>query len=172
MQFDRLRRILELVTGVAAFTALVLLCSFVAINQFKRHSMAHLVVQGLEKGQQLPRLPGIDYKITQGTMLIALDTECKHCIRALPFYKEIARTAKPNLQIVAVFPNPDERVQEYAKLHELGFATQSSVDLSQLNISATPTLILADNDGRVIDFWIGGSSPESQSRMILTLSAL
>jgi hypothetical protein len=172
MQIDLVRRILELVTGVAAFTALIVLCSVVAINQFKQRSMARVVVQGLEKGQQLPRLPAIAYKPTRATMLIALDTECKHCIEALTFYKEIARAAKPNLQVIAVFPNANKAVQQYAERHELGFATQSFVDLSQLNIAATPTLILVDNEARVIDFWIGGGSPDTQSSIIRTLSAL
>ena len=172
MQIDRVRRVLEFVTGAVAFVALVFLCSYVAINQFKLHSTAHVVTQGLEKGQQLPRLSAIDYKTTRATMLIALDTECQHCIKALTFYKEIARTAKPNLQILAVFPNGNGSVQEYAKRHELGFATQSSVDLSQLNILATPTLILLDNDGRIVDFWIGGGLPDSQSEIMRTLSAL
>ena len=172
MQIDRIRRILEFVTGAVAFVALVLLCSFVVINQFKLNSTAHVVTQGLEKGQQLPRLSTIDYKTTRATLLIALDTECQHCIKALIFYKEIARSAEPNLQILAVFPNGDESVREYAKRHELGFATKSSVDLGKLNIPATPTLILLDNEARIIDFWIGGGLPESQSSIMRTLSVL
>lgn len=172
MNLDRLKQILERVTGVAAFSALVLLCSFVAIKQFKQNSIDRVVVQGLEKGQQFPRLPTLDYERTRATMLIALDTECEHCVKALTFYKDIARSAAPGFQVVALFPNTNEPVREYAKRHELSFAIESSVDLSRLNISAMPTLILVDNESKIIDFWVGEASPERQRSIIQTLSAL
>jgi hypothetical protein len=172
MKMVFLRRVLEQVTGVAVVLSFVILFSSVAIHQFAKYRPRYVIGPGLELGQEVPRLSAVDYSKARGTMLIASSTKCKQCLRALPFYRQVAHQRDRGLQVIAVFQESEDLVRDYSSDNHLDFATQSSADFAALNISALPTVILLDTTGRVINFWIGESSPEAQESMLRFVSSL
>jgi len=68
--------------------------------------------------------------------------------------------------LVAVFPDSKAQVQDELSQHSLTMEVIANVNLAQLNVSATPTLILIDESGRVRNAWVGLLSPEKQLAVI------
>lgn len=62
---------------------------------------------------------------------------------------------RPNLQPVAVPPQPVEQGKGY--LNTLGVAIDNvgRASLNDAGVSGTPTLLLVDNDGAVVNAWKG-----------------
>jgi thioredoxin-related protein len=157
MKFSKSKNILEIATNVAVLlVALVALTAF-AWNYFVQ-SQGLILKNGLRKGQILTKLPGLDYGNAHQTLLIAMNTKCPYCNESLLFYKQLIKTRQENgivTRIVAIFPGPEEETKEYVKQNQLDVYTVSGVDFGLLNVLGTPTLILVDDKGKLLDFWTG-----------------
>lgn len=175
MEHSKLKSYLESATNGAVLLVTVLILSSFAVNYFYRGRSAPQMISGFRKGQKISPVAGINYGDSTHTLLIAMNTQCDYCTRSIPFYNEIAKrtqNSKVPLQIVAAFPNPLEQVQKYVEQHQLNLATKNSVDMKQLNLSDTPTMILVDQGGNIIDFWVGAIPPEDQQRVLESLASL
>ncbi len=47
----------------------------------------------------------------------------------------------------------------------------AAIDLNGLKVSATPTLILVDSTGKVLDFWVGKLSEENQQGVMKSIGS-
>ena len=171
MNKDSIRSYLETFTNAAVLIMCVLFLSSMAVKLLSTNRIVLSVTGGLEKGQQLPSINAVNYENSTRTLLIALNTECEHCTKQLPFYTRITqRVRQDEIQIVALFPNVQERVQRYAREHSFNMNVKDSVDFSQFHVAATPTLILLDQEGRVMDFWVGEIPLEEQGRVLESIA--
>ena len=86
-----------------------------------------------------------------------------------------ARSSRPRALPVAVAitapdaPAPDRETQEYTQREKLHLTTLGAVDFDALHVRGTPTVILVDKSGRVLDFWVGKLSTDDQQRILQTL---
>jgi thioredoxin-related protein len=99
----------------------------------------------------------LEYKTHSRTLILALDKNCTYCERSAGFYKRLIQSQANeagNTQLVAVLPNDDWEATHYLRQQGLEQLPHvSNVKLSQLKISAMPTLILVDRLGRVVESW-------------------
>ncbi|MFN2492960.1 MAG: TlpA family protein disulfide reductase [Pyrinomonadaceae bacterium] len=175
MEHSRIRTYLEVATNAVVLLVAVLILSAFAVSHFSRPATNRTVSDGLQRGQQIPSLGGIDYSSSPHTLLIAMSTQCGHCTASIPFYNQLAglkSNGKAQLRIVTAFSNPDENVRQYVEQHQLKLEAKNSVDFRQLKIAGTPTMILVDPSGRVVDFWVGELSSEDQQRVVQSLTSL
>src|SRR5260370_42327961 len=106
MNYARLRTYLEVATNVAVLLVAVVLLSFFVINRFSQPKANRVVGDGLQKGQQVPSVAGIDYRSSPYTLLIAMNTQRGHCTASVPFFNKLAELqGKVPIQIVPAFPN-------------------------------------------------------------------
>lgn len=132
----------------------------------------------LTKGQTLANIPGIDFKKSPKTLLVAMNTTCVHCQESVPFVNDLAKTSgsgtqevsAAGVQIVGVFPNSANDVREFAEQRHLQIQTIAGVPLNGLTVTATPTMILVDNSGKVLDFWIGTIPEKMQPEVLRQIS--
>lgn len=68
--------------------------------------------------------------------------------------------------MVAVFPNSKVEVEQYEQQHQLQIEAVPASTFAALNVEGTPTLILVDASGRVLDFWIGKLSKDEEQQLI------
>lgn len=160
----------ELVANVAIIVVAILL-AVVLVRSFlysgsQRQSQAPTAT--IQPGTQL-MLPGIDWKANGRTLVLALSTECHFCSESAPFYRQLSKQRSDVLRLVAVFPQPIDQSQAY--LTQLGVATDEvrQAPLSTLNVSATPTLVLADDQGKVISSWRGKLPAENEGEVFSKL---
>jgi hypothetical protein len=71
--------------------------------------------------------------------------------------------------MIAVFPSSESDAKQYTQESHLNVDTIFGVDLKPLHLSAIPAMILIDNEGIVIDFWIGKPSEDTQKQIMKSL---
>ncbi len=124
----------------------------------------------LRKGDLLASLPGYDWQASERTLILALRNGCHYCEDSVPFYKkleEMTRDGKiKNIHVVAIFPDDQIVAQEMMKRDGLNLEIIPTVNFQILGISGTPTAILADKSGRVVDSWIGELKQDQQQVML------
>jgi len=166
---------LETVTNVAVLVvALIFLTTFAwsfVVSKTKVRPQARSEV-GLRKGSVLRQPPSVDYSAAPQTLLLVMNTECHYCNESLPFYKKLAFSATTDRRtnIVALFPNSQMTVSEYAQKNDLNFQTLSSPDFQLGKMLGTPTLILTNTKGEILDFWVGKLSEESEQEVMKAIS--
>nr|WP_297309953.1 DUF4369 domain-containing protein [uncultured Flavobacterium sp.] len=92
---------------------------------------------------------------------------CLNSNQAFPITKTFSDNNTENLQIVSVLQSPDaETYKHFGKLNtsnwEFVYAENflNSDDYIKYQENATPTFLLFDNQGKLIDRWVGASSHE------------
>jgi hypothetical protein len=160
----KLRNILDVITNIV-----VVVFALVAIGVLVKNYFSPTVTRpniGLKSGDVFPPIEGADYKKAPRTLILALNVDCRYCTKSLPFYNSLASAQKenPNLfSVVAAFINKEEeRVRSYVEEKALSVHAIAGVDLDKLGIHSTPTLILVDSGGKILDSWTGGLKHEGE----------
>jgi thiol-disulfide isomerase/thioredoxin len=100
-------------------------------------------------------LPGFDFSKSGRTLLLALSTTCHFCSESAPFYQKLQREKRDNVRMVALLPQP--LAESHAYLEKLGIKLDDVTQgpLSAVGVSGTPTLLLIDSQGAVLQSWVG-----------------
>lgn len=171
---QKLKAYLEVTTNIAVILVAVLVIGTFAWNFYHARQGETVLESGLLKNTVLSPLRGVSYSESPQTLLIAMNTQCRYCSESTAFYNRLAefrRTGKGAVRILAVFPNSTDEVREYVSRTGLDLDTIAATDLEQLNVAGTPTVILVDGHGKVVDFWVGKLTTDSEEEILRRLSA-
>src|SRR5882672_7976261 len=104
---------------------------------------------GAQMGRALP-IAGVNWSKHQHTLILGLSTSCSFCSASAPFYRELLDPKNQgDWQAVAVLPQSFQDAQKYTLSHGYSVENIQQSDLAVLGISATPTLLLLDQDGKL-----------------------
>ena len=168
------RKKLKSILGVTT-NIMVVLFGVVAIGVLVKNYFAPLSpnTSVIEKGSVFPQIDGTDYKDAPLTLILALNVDCRYCTRSVPFYNSLAEARQENpgqFNIIAAFINNDAAlVRSYAEEKQLSVQTIAGVDLDKLGVHLTPTIILVDNAGKVLDSWRGALQPDGEREVFSSL---
>lgn len=160
---------IELVANLAIIAVAILLGVVLVRNYLLPRFQApqRAAATSIPPGTRLS-MPGVDWKANGRTVVLALSTGCHFCTESAPFYQRVAheRAKAGNIRLVAVFPEPVSEGQKY--LSNLGVAVDEvrQARLDSIGVAGTPTLILADNQGAVIESWLGRLPNEKESEFL------
>ena len=163
---------IELVANVAIIVVAILLGVVLVRNYLLPRSRApqQAAASSIPPGTKL-LLPGVDWKANGKTLVLALSTGCHFCTDSGAFYQRVAqeRAKAGNLRLVAVFPEPVPEGQKY--LSNLGVTVDEvrQARLDSIGVAGTPTLIMADGEGSVLDSWRGRLPREKESEVFARL---
>lgn len=153
----KLKDILDVTTNVVVVVFALVAIGVLVKSNFAPQGVKTSVV--VKTGSIFPEIPGVDYKQAARTLILALNVDCRYCTRSVPFYNSLTEARQENtgqINIVAAFINKDERlVKSYVEEKQLSVQTIAGVDLDKLGVNTTPTLILVDSAGKVLDSWRG-----------------
>lgn len=146
----------------AANIAIILVCAIAAVvlvrNQFfpSRPPGA----PGVEKGETFAALKQAVPTGANRALVVAVSPTCHFCNDSLPFYKHLLdeRNQKGSaVKFVAAVPTEDAKAPESEKFSNAGVQPDNVVhiDFSTIKIPGTPTLLLVDNNGKVLNVWVG-----------------
>ena len=124
-------------------------------------------------GDQLPSLPAYDWKAHDRTLVLALKNGCRFCEESIPFYRKLAELEKSNqidAHLIAVFPDDLAAVSQLVETQQLAVEAFPGIELSQMKVEGTPTLILVDRQGRVSKVWIGELAEAGQADVVTAIS--
>lgn len=123
-------------------------------------------------GQSLTRLQpgdnltinGLEWKGSGRRLVVVLSTTCRFCAESAPFYTRLADAAeRSGVQLVAVFAQSIEDSTRFATGVGLGSAQVVQAYPPAFGVQGTPSLILVDEEGRVIAIWQGLLQPEDEA---------
>lgn len=116
-------------------------------------------------------ISGTDWKTNHRTLVLALSTSCHFCRDSAEFYKTLTteRQVTDRVHIVAVVPQATKEGQAF--LRDLGVEDieVKHATLHEIGVDTTPTLLLVDESGRVVDSWIGKLTAEQEAAIIVHL---
>ena len=152
----------------------VVLFALVAIGVLVKNYFAPPGVKtSLTKGAIFPEIAGVDYKQTSRTLILALNVDCRYCSRSVPFYNSLAEARQENsgqFNIIAAFINKDAGlVNSYAEEKQLAVHAIAGVDLDKLGVHMTPTLVLVDSAGKILDSWRGELQPDGEREVFAAI---
>jgi len=159
---------------IAAYCAIIVLCGVACTALIK-----NFILKPSDLQPQPPSIAGtkvsLDYDWAKNnkTLLLVLSETCKFCDDSAPFYKRMVKqfSSGQQVQFLAVFPQPSESATKHLAALGVSIPEVRQVTPSSLGVTGTPTLILVDKNGEVIDSWVGKLSPIDESKVIARIGA-
>ncbi|HMF56607.1 MAG TPA: hypothetical protein VK619_09705 [Pyrinomonadaceae bacterium] len=110
-------------------------------------------------------LPDVDWSNNQQTLVLALSSTCHFCSESAPFYQRLAK-AHGGTRLIAALPQTISEGEQY--LHALGVSVDEvkQASLDSINVRGTPTLMLVNSDGLVIDSWVGKLPADQEAEVL------
>ncbi|OLE52276.1 MAG: hypothetical protein AUG51_18750 [Acidobacteria bacterium 13_1_20CM_3_53_8] len=110
-------------------------------------------------------LPDVDWAKNGQTLVLALSSTCHFCSESAPFYQQLAK-AHDGTRLIAALPQTISEGERY--LHALGVSVDGvkQASLDSINVRGTPTLMLVNSDGRVIDSWVGKLPVDQEAEVL------
>lgn len=134
------------------------------------HPMATMESEGIKAGTKLP-LPDVDWSKSEKNLVLALSTSCHFCSESTPFYQKLAqmRTGRNDVRLLAVMPQSVEDALRYLSEHNLAVDEVRQARLNTINVRGTPTLLLIDRSGTVVQSWVGKLPPKKETEVANSL---
>jgi hypothetical protein len=101
------------------------------------------------------RLPGVEWS-AQRTVVLMVSSKCPACVGNVPFYRQLAASAAPQLQVVAVSEEPEATVGAWLRENQVNVTRTHIVsdDASSHGLILTPMVLILDAEGRITDVMI------------------
>lgn len=161
----------------AANIAIILVCAIAAVvlvrNQFFPPRPPGAPPQ-VEKGEQFVALKQAMPEGVNRALVVAVSPTCHFCNDSLPFYKRLVdeRNQKGSaVKFMAAVPTEDSKAPEAEKFSNAGVQPDKVVhiDFSSIKVPGTPTLMLVDNTGKVLNVWVGKLDDGGEKEVLKTL---
>ncbi len=159
-----LQKRLEIITNIAVIVVAILIVGVITKNYF--FPVFSSPNKSLSVGTKIS-LPDIDWAKNGQTMLLVVSKGCHYCTESAPFYQRLVK--ETTVQWVALLPQGIEEGKKYISSLGVTINEVQQANLEALGVSGTPTLILVDGKGLVIDTWIGKLPPEIETEVLTRL---
>jgi hypothetical protein len=148
----------------AAANIIVIVLAVVVGSVFLKDRLSSVAPESnaVKTGDNLANLDGWDWGAHDQTLVLGLRRGCHFCEDSAPFYQRLIAQQQQGSTIVAVFPDTVDVVKEVVQSEGLRIHALAGVPLERLKIDATPTLLLVDRNGTVLNAWIGMLSPRQE----------
>lgn len=110
----------------------------------------------------------ISWKVHSPTLVLALSTYCPYCKASAAFYRSLADAGRAKgLHLMAVFREPASIFTPIKSSFGIeNISEVREVNLGQMGVSATPTVLLVNEKGIVQDVWRGQLSPFDEKQLL------
>lgn len=166
-----LARKLELISN-ATFLCLAILIGGTLVRD---HLIANTTSRGVQRelvGRTLS-LDGINWKSNHKTVILVLSPTCGYCRASAPFYQKLSSQRKAReFKLVAVLPTSVEQSTAYLA-DDLKIPTDQILQVlpTRLNITGTPTLLIVNDEGRIVKAWKGQLPPPIEREVFNNLQS-
>ena len=164
---NNLTKRLEQLANVAIIVVALLLGGVLVKRYLLPQAESTQAQARIQPGTKLS-VPGVEWGKNERTLLLVLSTSCHFCTESSPFYQRLAqeKAKKGGVGLVAVLPQSVGESQKY--LNDLGVSVD---DIKQAGpdavpVRGTPTLIIADRTGAVIESWVGKLPAEKEVEVL------
>lgn len=110
----------------------------------------------------------------EAMVILQLSPDCIYCSKSIPFYrdlKDLADRSRERLLLAAQFPDP-EAGKIFLGTNELRGIADLGPPPTVLSTGLVPTVVLADQTGRVVKAWTGYLDASRQREVLSALETL
>lgn len=109
-------------------------------------------------------LSGVDWEKGDKTLLLVLSTNCHFCTESASFYQRLAqqKAMRGDVRMIAMLPQSLDEAQKYLSDHGISVDGITQAAPGAVYARATPTLIMVDRTGSVVESWVGKLPPEKE----------
>jgi len=167
---DRLLIRIELVANVCIIVVALVICAAVAKRLLLKSHSSESGTQGVAAGTKI-NLTDIDFARNGQTLLLVLSINCKFCSASAPFYQNLARGSGSThgTKLIALLPQQIEQSREYLKSLNVPIDEVKQTQPASVGVRATPTLILINSAGIVINSWVGQLQSDKETEVLSQL---
>ena len=161
---------IEVAANIAVIVLAVVIGSVFLKDRFGAPSLDPNEVKA---GDQLPGLHAYNWKAHDRTLVLALRNGCHFCEASMPFYRRLAKLEQSNqigVHLIAVFPDDPAVVRQVVETQQLTIEAVPGIELGQVKVQATPTVMLVDEQGRVSKVWMGQLPAMEEAEVIAAIS--
>lgn len=160
----------EFFSNIAIIIVAFLLSSIFVGRYLSSDTTKSSISESIKVGTKLP-LPNVDWNKTDKTLLLAISTSCRYCTDSLPFYKKLVqqKNERNNFKLIVITPQNINEAQHYLSENGIEVDEVRQAVLSEINVRATPTLIVLDNVGAVVNSWVGKLPPTKENEVTQSL---
>ena len=168
---DKLRKLLEIGSNVAIIVVAVVLGVYLIGRYFSPPSVpasgATVQAEAIKPGAKLP-LVNVDWSGSDRNLLMVLSTACHFCSESMPFYKRLIEknAAGKSVRMIAALPQDVPEATKYLADNNVTVDQVIKANPGEAMVRGTPTLLLVDKNGVVLDTWIGKLPPEKENEVI------
>lgn len=159
---------IEILANVAIVVVAVTLTVVIYQNHYR--PQIHSSQPEIELGASIP-LKNVNWTASDFTLVLALSTRCHFCTESAPFYQELVSriSGSQKIHMTAIFPQSTSEGREYLQTLGIGITDIQQHELSSIPVAGTPTLLLVDRQGRLIQKWRGKLKPQHQADILQRL---
>jgi hypothetical protein len=111
----------------------------------------------------------------KGSLVLALSTNCQYCTASMPFYKtlsglDVVRDGRIHLSAVSL--QPEDQMRSYLESNGVPVPPVVLFRDSGFVIRGTPTVILLDRSGTVVNSWAGQLPAAEEESLVREVRAL
>jgi rhodanese-related sulfurtransferase/thiol-disulfide isomerase/thioredoxin len=116
-------------------------------------------------------LSNIDWSKSEQTLVLVLREGCSFCFDSIPFYKKLVNETQGHqrVRLLVVMPTEVGIAQSYLKSVGLPMLEVKQATQQSLGVPGTPTLILVNNQGSIINAWVGKLDPKQELEVLAQL---
>lgn len=164
---NNLTKRIELLANIAIIVVAVLLGGVLVKRYLLPQAPAPSTQAQIQAGTKLS-VPGIEWGKNERTLLLILSTSCHFCTESAPFYQRLAqeKAKKGGVGLIAVLPQSVGDSQKY--LNDLGVSVDDikQAGLDTVQARGTPTLVMVDRTGTVVESWVGKLPAEKEGEVL------
>jgi thioredoxin-related protein len=164
---NNLTKKVELLANVVIIVVAVLLAGVLVKRFLLPQAESPQAQARIQPGTKLS-VPGVEWEKNERTLLLVLSTSCHFCTESSPFYQRLAqeKAKKGGVGLVAILPQSVGESQKY--LNDLGISVDDvkQAGLDAVQVRGTPTLIMADRTGAVVESWVGKLPAEKEVEVL------
>ena len=104
------------------------------------------------------------------TLVLVLRKDCPYCTASAPFYQRLVQeTGKQGVRVVAVFPHTTDESKAYLEEVRVSISDIRQASLESMGVGGTPTLVLVNKQGKVVQAWAGQLPAEREAEVVRKL---
>jgi thioredoxin-related protein len=156
--------------------AIIVVCAIAAVVLIRSHFFPPRQAgpEEAKKGEQFAQIQQVLPAGTNKALVVAVQPGCHFCNDSMPFYKRLIdeRNQKNSpVKFIAAVPADEAKAEEAQKFAAVGAQPDGMVklDFASIKVPGTPTLLLVDNTGKVLDVWVGKLEPDKEKEVLEVL---
>jgi hypothetical protein len=121
----------------------------------------------LKAGSKLP-ISDLDWSKSERTLVMALSTKCHFCTESTPFYQKVsqARAGRSDVRLITMMPQSLDESKQYLSENKIAVDEVRQTKPAESFVKGTPTLIIVDRTGTVVESWVGKLPTEKEAEVM------